>query len=194
MEYFATKRQLNQRQVRWSGFIAQFPWYAEYRPGMLGGKPDALTHRSRDRPKEGDEPLAQRVQTLLQPKNYAICSESHRQSSDRDAIQAPDNPTPTHDTIRAAELALPAGKPPSPSPPWPRPPSPPSPPSPSPPLPPSLPPPSPPSPPPTDFEFLLTAAYASNPFPGEVQEFLRTGVRNCKTILLAERSETAGHL
>ena len=53
LEYWATKRQLNQRQVRWSGFMAQFPWYAEYRPGKLGGKPDALTRRSGDLPKEG---------------------------------------------------------------------------------------------------------------------------------------------
>ena len=30
LQYFATKQQLNQRQVRWSGFIAQFTWYAEY--------------------------------------------------------------------------------------------------------------------------------------------------------------------
>ena len=180
LEYFATKRQLNQRQVRWSGFMAQFPWYAEYRPGKLGGKPDALTRRSGDLPKEGDERLAERVQTLLKPENYAIRSESHRQSSDRDAIQAPDNPTPTHDTIRAAELALPAGKPPSPSPPSPLSPSPPSPPS--------------PSPPPTDFESLLSAAYASDPFPSEVLELLRTGARHCKTISIAECSETAGRL
>ena len=59
LEYFATKQQLNQRQVRRSGFMAQFPWYAEYRPGRLGGKPDALTRRSRDLPKEGDERLAE---------------------------------------------------------------------------------------------------------------------------------------
>src|SRR6266705_123515 len=71
LEYFATKRQLNQRQVRWSGFMAQFPWYAEYQPGRLGGKPDALTRRSGDLPRgEGDERLAQRVQTLLKPENY----------------------------------------------------------------------------------------------------------------------------
>ena len=61
LEYFATKRQLNQRQVCWSGFMAQFLWYAEYRPGKLGGKPDALTRRSGDLPKEGDERLEQRV-------------------------------------------------------------------------------------------------------------------------------------
>ena len=64
LEYFATKWQLNQREVRWSGFMVQFPWYAEYRPGRLGGKPDALTRRFEDLPKEGDERLAERVQTL----------------------------------------------------------------------------------------------------------------------------------
>ena len=59
LEYFATMRQLNQRQVRWLGFMVQFPWYAEYRPGKLGGKPDALTRRSGDVPKGRDEHLAE---------------------------------------------------------------------------------------------------------------------------------------
>ena len=86
LEYSATKGQVNQRQIRWSGFMAQFPWYAEYRPGRLGGKPDALTRRSGDLPREGDERLAERVQTLLKPENYAFRSESHRQSSDHDTI------------------------------------------------------------------------------------------------------------
>ena len=50
--------------------MAEFPWYAEYRPGKLGGKPDALTRRSGDLPKEGDERLLQKFQTLLKPENY----------------------------------------------------------------------------------------------------------------------------
>ena len=58
-QYFTTKWQLNQWQVRWSGFMAQFPWYAEYCPGRLGGKPDAWTRRSGDLPQEGDEHLAE---------------------------------------------------------------------------------------------------------------------------------------
>ena len=57
LEYFATKKQLNQRQVRWTGFMAQFPWYTEYHPGKLAGKPDALTRRTGDLPKDGDERL-----------------------------------------------------------------------------------------------------------------------------------------
>jgi hypothetical protein len=69
LEYFKTKRMLNQRQTRWSAFMSEFPWYAEYRPGKLGGKPDALTRRSGDLPREGDERLTQRVQTLLKPEN-----------------------------------------------------------------------------------------------------------------------------
>ena len=68
-EYFKSKRMQNQRQTRWSAFMAEFPWHAEYRPGKLGGKPDSLTRRSRDLPKEGDERLTQRQQVLLKPEN-----------------------------------------------------------------------------------------------------------------------------
>ena len=49
--------------------MSEFPWYAEYRPGKLGGKPDSLTRRSRDLPKEGDQRLTQRFQALLRPAN-----------------------------------------------------------------------------------------------------------------------------
>ena len=159
--------------------MGQFPWYAEYRLGRLGGKPDALTRRSGDLPKEGVERLVERVQTLLKPENYSV----HRQSSDYDTIQA---------QAQAVKLA-PSSSPPSPSPPLPPSPSQPSPPSQFPPLalspslpsplsaspslPPSLSPPSPPSPspllplslslPPTEFESLLGVVYASDPFPSD---------------------------
>jgi hypothetical protein len=49
--------------------MSEFPWYAEYRPGKLGGKPDPLTRRSGDLPKEGDERLTQRFQAFLNPAN-----------------------------------------------------------------------------------------------------------------------------
>ena len=110
------------------------------------------------------------MQILLKPENFHAKShaenhtEIHRQSHN-------------YDNIRAAELALLAGKlPPSSSPS-------------SPPSPPALPP----SPPPTrtDFESRLSAAYTSDPFPTEVLELLCTGARHCKTISLAECSEIA---
>src|SRR6266705_5304589 len=122
--------------------MAQFPWYAEYRPGRLGGKPDALTRRSGDLPRgEGDERLAQRVQTLLKPENYAT-----RQ-------------------LEASELAISANDTPSADPPADN------------------------SDTRTTFEALLGTAYASDPFPNEVLELLRTGARHCKTISLAECSK-----
>ena len=163
LEYFATKRQLNQRQVRRSGFMAQFPWYAEYRPGKLGGKPDELTRRSGDLPNEVDERLAQRMQILLKPEIYHAAS--HAENHAKNHRQSPD-----YDTIRASEVTLLAGKPPPPpsSPPPPPPSSPPLPPPSSPPPPPSPPSPLSPSSPPTDFESLLSVAYASDPFPSEV--------------------------
>jgi len=69
MQYFKTKRMLNQQQTRWSAFMLEFLSYAEYRPGKLGGKPDALTRISGDLPREGDEHFTQRIQTLLKSEN-----------------------------------------------------------------------------------------------------------------------------
>ena len=40
-----------------------------YRPGKAGGKPDALTWRSGDLPKEGDETLLANQQAVLKPHN-----------------------------------------------------------------------------------------------------------------------------
>ena len=41
---------------------------------------------------------------------------------------------------------------------------------------------------------MLSVAYASDTFPSDVLELLRTGACQCKTISLADCSETAGHL
>ena len=48
---------LNRRQARWSEFLSRFNFKIVYRPGKQGAKPDALTRRSEDLPKEGDERL-----------------------------------------------------------------------------------------------------------------------------------------
>jgi hypothetical protein len=57
LEYFTTTKLLNRRQARWSEFLSRFNFKIVYRPGKQGGKPDALTRRSEDLPKEGDERL-----------------------------------------------------------------------------------------------------------------------------------------
>jgi len=55
LEYFTTTKLLNRRQVRWAQFLSQFNFKIVYRPGKAGAKPDSLTRRSGDLPKEGDK-------------------------------------------------------------------------------------------------------------------------------------------
>jgi len=57
LEYFMSTKLLNRRQARWSEFLSRFNFKITYRPGKQGEKPDALTRRSADLPKGGDERL-----------------------------------------------------------------------------------------------------------------------------------------
>jgi hypothetical protein len=68
LEYFMTTKLLNRRQARWSEFLSRFDFVIVYQPGKQGGKPDALTRRSGDLPKEGDERLRHQSQVILKPK------------------------------------------------------------------------------------------------------------------------------
>lgn len=69
LEYFMTTKLLNRRQARWSEFLSRFNFKIHYRPGKQGAKPDALTRRSEDLPKEGDERLSHQSQTVLKKEN-----------------------------------------------------------------------------------------------------------------------------
>jgi hypothetical protein len=57
LEYFITTKMLNRRQACWSEFLSRYYFCIIYRPGKQGEKPNALTRRSEDLPKEGDERL-----------------------------------------------------------------------------------------------------------------------------------------
>lgn len=69
LEYFMSTKLLNRRQARWSEFLSRFNFQIHYRPGKLGAKPDALTRRSEDLPKEGDERLLHQSRTILKKEN-----------------------------------------------------------------------------------------------------------------------------
>ena len=45
LEYFTSTKKLTRRQARWSEYLSQFNLKIRFRPGRLGTKPDALTHR-----------------------------------------------------------------------------------------------------------------------------------------------------
>jgi len=69
LEYFVSTKLLNRRQARWSEFLSHFDFRIMYRPGKAGGKPDTLTRRSGDLPKEGDERLLTNRHAVLKPQN-----------------------------------------------------------------------------------------------------------------------------
>ena len=69
MEYFRSRKQLNQRQTQWAEFLSRFNFKIVYYPGKAGGKPDALTRQSEELPDERDERLQHMEQTVLKPKN-----------------------------------------------------------------------------------------------------------------------------
>lgn len=50
LEHFTTKKKLNRRQVRWNEMLADFDFKIVFRAGKKGGKPDALTRISSDKP------------------------------------------------------------------------------------------------------------------------------------------------
>ena len=72
LEYFTTTKQLSRRQARWAEFLSRFDFKIGYRPGKQGEKPDSLTRRSGDLPKEGDLRLEHQNQVVLKPHNFEL--------------------------------------------------------------------------------------------------------------------------
>jgi hypothetical protein len=64
-----TTKLLNRRQACWSLFLSQFNFKIVYHPGTTGGKPDTLTHRSRDLSKVGDDYSLENQITIIKPEN-----------------------------------------------------------------------------------------------------------------------------
>jgi hypothetical protein len=64
-----TTKLLNRCQACWSQFLSQFNFKIVYHPGTTGGKPDALTHRSGDLPKVGDDCSLENQTTIIKPEN-----------------------------------------------------------------------------------------------------------------------------
>jgi len=62
-----TTKLLNHRQARWGQFLSQFNFKIIYRPGKSEAKPDSLTRRSGDLPKEGDKQLTENFHAVIKP-------------------------------------------------------------------------------------------------------------------------------
>lgn len=69
LEYFMTMKALNQRQIRWSELLSSYNFRIIYRPGSKAIRPDALSIKSEDRPKNSnpsDDRIRNRERMILQ--------------------------------------------------------------------------------------------------------------------------------
>ena len=57
LNYFMSKRLLNERQVRYSDILQQFNFSLKWQPGNTCKRPDALLRRDQDKPKGLDNKL-----------------------------------------------------------------------------------------------------------------------------------------
>lgn len=108
LEYFMTTKLLNRRQARWSEFLSRFNFKIVYRPGKQGIKPDALTRRSEDLPKDGDERLKHQSQTVLKRENLDHPDEflSNPDTPDPERPACPDTPTRIAITTRSTSRRI----------------------------------------------------------------------------------------
>lgn len=80
LECFTTTKKLNRRQARWNEFLADFNFKIVFRPGKQGGKPDALTRISGDKPSDGnDERTRHQQQILIKPQQILRRTEASKQ-------------------------------------------------------------------------------------------------------------------
>ena len=98
LEYFATSKILTRRQVRWAEYLCHFNMVIRFRPGKLGGKPDALTRRWDVYPKEGDKHYGQ-----LNPHNF-------RPIFSQDQLEASLRATLLEDVVLRASVVMDVGQ------------------------------------------------------------------------------------
>lgn len=67
LRYFRKLRQLSERQMRWADVLTEFDFGLRYRPGRLASRPDALSRRQQDMPKDHlDERVSYRFRSLFE--------------------------------------------------------------------------------------------------------------------------------
>ncbi|KAI0994388.1 hypothetical protein K3495_g13794, partial [Podosphaera aphanis] len=74
LKYFLTRRRLTERQIRWAEFLSRFRYMLQFRKGSESERPDALSRRDQDKPKDGDPRLLSRERQALSPINIVKLS------------------------------------------------------------------------------------------------------------------------
>jgi hypothetical protein len=106
LKYFITTKLLNRRQTRWSEFLSRFNFKIIYRPGKQEAKPDALTRRSEDLPKEEDERLLHQSQVVLKKANLDDFLPIGR-TPEEQSVKSPPTPPQTPEIPELIPVAAP---------------------------------------------------------------------------------------
>ena len=69
LKYLMTTKLLNRRQTRCAEFLFRIDFKITSQPGKAGGKPDALTRRTEDLPRNGDKRLLHMERAVLKANN-----------------------------------------------------------------------------------------------------------------------------
>lgn len=72
LEKFTTKRDLNERQMRWSQILSKFNFKLDYRPGTQATLPDTLSRREQDMPQSEQDPRISERSMILLPPNLWV--------------------------------------------------------------------------------------------------------------------------
>lgn len=96
LEHFTTTKKLNRRQARWNELIANYDFKIVFRPGKQGGKPDALTRISSDKPIEDDDERNQ--------QQYQILIKSHQSLRVFNLSPLVTEPSPVDDQLPTLSL------------------------------------------------------------------------------------------
>jgi hypothetical protein len=101
---------LNQRQIRWSEFLAEFNFRITYKPGNKGVRPDALSRRGQDRPTKANpnnDRIKNRERRVLGPEvfdetTWAEFSDADNLTAAPAELILPDDATPLDELINCA--------------------------------------------------------------------------------------------
>lgn len=92
LSFFATKRLLSERQVRYNDVLQQFNFNLEWRSGKTCERPDALSRRDQDHPLGiTDERTAGRVLQLLPPISLSPANIQNRNSTSEEKVDSAAN-------------------------------------------------------------------------------------------------------
>jgi len=98
LQSFLTKKVCNQRHIRWAQALTNYNFKIVYRPGSMGGKPDALSRRPEYGPQEG---ACHSEMSILKGEHCQISIINQKQSAAK--ALTPDKHEPT--SLRIMKLS-----------------------------------------------------------------------------------------